>query len=76
VDDFLVVDIEESLDDVVEVVLEFEFADAFALLHHFVEGVVAAEFEYHVDVLAVLEDVIEQHYVFVLQRFMDFDFSY
>lgn len=75
VDDLLVVDVEQSLDDVVEVVLKLEFGDAFALLHHLVEGVVAAEFEDHVDVVAVLEDVIEQHDVLVLQRLVDLDFS-
>ncbi len=66
-DDLLAVDIDQPLHDVVEVVLQLQFADPFALLHHFVERVVAAQFHHHVDVVAVLEDVVEKHDVLVVQ---------
>ena len=74
-DDFLVVDVDEALDEVVEVVLQLRFCDALALFHHLVEGVVRAELEHNVDVLAVLEDVVEQQDVLMFQGFVDFNFS-
>ena len=75
-DDLLVVEVDEPLDEVVEVVLQFSFCDSFAALDHFVESVVAADLQNYVYVLAVLEDVIEKQDIFVLQTFVDFYFGH
>jgi|JI10StandDraft_1071094.scaffolds.fasta_scaffold1485715_1 hypothetical protein len=64
--DFLVVDVDEPLDEMIEIVLDFHLCDPFSLLHHFVESVVTAQLQDNIDVLAVLEDVVEKQYVFVL----------
>lgn len=73
--DFLVVDVDDALDEVVEVVLQFCFCDAFPLFHHFVESEVGAEFEYDVYVFAVLEDVVKKDDILMFQSFVDFNLS-
>lgn len=66
-DNLLLVDVGESSHYLLQVVLYLNLADAFALLQHFVEGLVAAEFQHHVDVLGVLEDMVEGYHVAVLE---------
>lgn len=74
-DDSLLMNVDKSLDEMVEVVLKFCLGDPLTTLHHLVEGVVAAQLKDYVDVLAVFEDVVKEQDVFVLERFMDFDFG-
>lgn len=60
VNDFLFVDVGESLDQVIEVILNFYFRYSFPAFHHFIESVVTAQLQNDIDVLAVLEDVVEE----------------
>jgi len=69
----VVMGVDESLDELVEVVLKFAFGDPLPFLDHFVEGVVVANLEDDVDVLGVLEDVVEEEDVFMLERSVDFN---
>lgn len=58
--DFLVVDVDEPLYEMIEIVLNLHLRDPLSLLHHFVESVVTAQLQDNVDVLAVLENVVEK----------------
>jgi len=72
-DDFLVMDIDEPLNQMVKVVLQLGFCDSFAALDHFVERVVTTDLQNNVYVFTVLEYVIEKQYIFVLQALMNLD---
>jgi hypothetical protein len=75
VDDLAVVEVDEGVDDLREVVLHFNFGEAFAAFDEFVEGLVGAHLEQDVDVLVILEDMFELDHVLVAQRLVDFDLS-
>lgn len=68
---FLLVNIDEPLDKMIEVILNFYLWYSFSTFHHFVESVITAQLQNDVNVLTVLEDVVEKQNVFVLQRTMD-----
>ena len=72
-DDSLPVSVNETLDELIDVVLGFGLSYSSASFHHLVEGMVAAEFQDDVDIFAVFENVIEKEDVFVFEGFMDFD---
>ena len=71
--DFLVVAVDESLDELVEVVLQLCLRDSFPFLDHLVEGVVGAYLQNDVYVLGVLEDMVEEEHIFVLKGLVYFD---
>lgn len=58
--------VDETLYEVVKIILEFGFGDSFTFFYHFVESMIATELQDDVYVLAVLEDVIEKQNIFVL----------
>ena len=65
-DHFLMVNVYETLYEVIEIILEFSFGDSFTFFNHFVECMVATELQDDVYILAILEDVIEKQNIFVL----------
>jgi hypothetical protein len=76
VDDFVLVQVEEGGNDLVQVVLHLHLGEPLPALDEFVEGLVGADLQQDVDVLVVLEDMLELHDVLVGQRFVDFDLGY
>lgn len=74
-DDLLLMDVGESSHDLLQIVLCLQFADAFSFFEHFVKRVVAAQFEHHIDVVCIFEDVIECHHVAMLKCLVNFDLS-
>ena len=73
--DFVLMGVDESLNKLIEIVLQFCFCDSFSFFDHLVEGVIAAEFQDDIDVLGILEDVIKEKNIFMLEGFVDFDLS-
>ena len=65
--DFVLMGVDESLHELIEIVLQFCFCDSFSFFDHFVEGVVAAQFKDDVDVLGIFEDVIKEKNIFMVE---------
>lgn len=59
----------------IQIVLQLQLGNALPLFHHFVEGVVAAEFQHHVHIFAVFKDVVKLHDVSMRKGFVNLDFS-
>lgn len=67
VDDFVLVKVDERVDNLCKVILDFYFGEAFAALDEFVESLIGADFEQDVDILVVLEDVLKLDHVLVVE---------
>ena len=58
-------DVDKSLDEMIEVILNFALCDFFPFFHHLIESMVVAQFEDDVHILAIFEDMIEKKNIFV-----------
>ena len=72
--DLLLVDILQSTDDLVAIILCFHFSYSLSPLYQLVQSLVRADLQQNIDVLGVLEGVFEAHHVGRFQVFVDFDF--
>lgn len=64
--DLLLVDIRQPGHNLLQVVLCLQLANTLSLLQHLIQRMMAAELQYHIDILRILEDVVEGDYVAML----------
>lgn len=60
---FLMVDINKSLNKLIEIILQLALSYPLPLLHHLIQSVIRTQFQNDVDVLAILEDVVKKDYI-------------
>jgi hypothetical protein len=75
VDDLGAVDVDEAFGQLRDEELRLIFVESLLLLEEFIEGVVATEFEQHVHILIVFENMFEPNNSSMFQHFVDFDFG-
>ena len=57
--DFVLVEIDEGVDDLLEIVCHFHLSQSLSPLDELVESLVGANFQENVDIFVVLEDMLE-----------------
>lgn len=73
--DFLGVDMFQSLNELVDVVPSLDFVQALASPNKIRQGAVSAYVQHDVDVLLVFKVLFEPHHAFVGQRSVDFNLT-
>jgi len=59
-DNFLVMNVSEPLDEMIEVILKFDLSNLLSLFHHLIEGKVRAQLKHDIDIFTVLKNVVEK----------------
>ncbi len=73
--DPLRMNIDHRFHDLADIDSGFELSEPFSSFGEVFEGVVAAVLKQNIDVFFVLEGIYKLDYVFVLERFVNFDFD-
>ena len=66
-------EIDEWVDDLVEIVLNFHLNQSFSTFDELIQGLIGADLEQDVHVLVILEHMLEFNDVLVAEGLMDFD---
>ena len=76
VDDFVLVEIDKRINNLLEIVHNFHLNKSLSSLDKFIESLIWTNLQQDVDIFMIFEDMFKSHNVIVAQRLVNLNFSY